>query len=70
VALTICTGFIPFQNDAFLQEGTVISEVYFYGESPPVYPSPLANGTGDWASAYESAAALVARLSMEEKVCL
>lgn len=70
MALMICTGFRPSSDDAYMQDGTIVSDVYFYGESPPVYPSPLANGTGDWASAYQNAANLVAQLSMEEKVCL
>jgi beta-glucosidase len=46
----------------------VISDLYFFGQSPPVYPSPLGNGTGDWAESYASAAAFVAQLTMDEKV--
>ncbi|KAH8903664.1 beta-glucosidase 1 [Coniochaeta sp. PMI_546] len=42
----------------------------FYGRSPPVYPSPVANGTssGAWAAAYARARALVAQMTTEEKV--
>jgi len=41
-----------------------------YGQSPPVYPSPRGMGTGDWASAYDRAVALVAQMTNEEKVNL
>ncbi|KAK0616792.1 glycoside hydrolase family 3 protein [Immersiella caudata] len=46
------------------------SEVPFYGRSPPVYPSPIANGTTSeqWAAAYEQARALVAQMTVEEMV--
>lgn len=56
------------KNDSLIRNGTVVSDVYFFGQSPPVYPSPLGNGTGDWAESYASAAALVAQLTMDEKV--
>ncbi|KAK0658385.1 Beta-glucosidase cel3A [Lasiodiplodia hormozganensis] len=38
-----------------------------YNRSPPVYPSPEATGTGDWASAYAQAAELVGQMTNEEK---
>jgi hypothetical protein len=66
------TGMVPLplaKDDTLVRNGTVISDVYFFGESPPVYPSPLGNGTGDWADAYASAKALVAEMTMDEKVC-
>jgi beta-glucosidase len=56
------------KNNSLVRNGTVISDLYFYGGSPPVYPSPLGNGTGDWADAYASARALVAQMTMDEKV--
>jgi beta-glucosidase len=64
------TGMVtaPAKNDSLVRNGTVISDLYFYGVSPPVYPSPLGNGTGDWADAYTSARALVAQMTMNEKV--
>ncbi|KAH7324954.1 glycoside hydrolase superfamily [Stachybotrys elegans] len=37
-------------------------------ESPPVYPSPPGQGTGQWASAYASARSLVGQMTLEEKV--
>ncbi|OIW24701.1 glycosyl hydrolase family 3 N terminal domain-containing protein [Coniochaeta ligniaria NRRL 30616] len=45
------------------------SETPFYGRSPPVYPSPLANGTSSsaWTAAYARAKALVAQMTTEEK---
>lgn len=67
----ISTGIVTLplaKNQTLIRNGTVISDVYFYGGSPPVYPSPLGNGTGDWADSYASAAALVAKMTIEEKV--
>ncbi|KAI0147436.1 glycoside hydrolase superfamily [Xylariaceae sp. FL1272] len=48
----------------------VADDTYFYGQSPPVYPTPNATVTGDWAIAYSKAQALVSQLSLEEKVSL
>ncbi|KIN00041.1 glycoside hydrolase family 3 protein [Oidiodendron maius Zn] len=45
----------------------ITSDTYFYGQSPPVYPSPVGKGTGDWASAYAKAAAMVSKMTLEEK---
>lgn len=38
-----------------------------YGRSPPVYPSPLGTGSGDWAAAYAQAQAIVSQMTNEEK---
>ena len=38
--------------------------------SPPKYPSPWGTGQGDWAKAYERAAALVEQMTLDEKVNL
>ncbi|KAL2841857.1 glycosyl hydrolase family 3 N terminal domain-containing protein [Aspergillus pseudoustus] len=51
-------------------EEIITSDSYFYGDSPPVYPSPRGSGAGDWASAYVKAKAFVAKLSDDEKVNL
>ena len=40
---------------------------YFYGQSPPVYPTPQISGAGDWSASYAKASAFVAQLSLEEK---
>ncbi|KAJ5712943.1 uncharacterized protein N7483_010124 [Penicillium malachiteum] len=48
-------------------ESNITSDTYFYGDSPPVYPSPNGTGTGDWATSYQKAAALVAQMTLEEK---
>ncbi|VUC23421.1 unnamed protein product [Clonostachys rosea] len=45
-------------------------DTFFYGQSPPVYPSPIGSGRGTWAGAYEKARALVSQMSLEEKVNL
>ncbi|KAH8814885.1 family 3 glycoside hydrolase [Xylogone sp. PMI_703] len=56
------------------------SDTAFYGDSPPVYPAPLAlligykiavgAGTGSWAAAYTKAKLLVAQMTLEEKINL
>ncbi|PLB47486.1 beta-glucosidase-related glycosidase [Aspergillus steynii IBT 23096] len=51
-------------------QSNITSDTYFYGHSPPVYPSPEGTGTGAWAAAYEKAKKLVAQLTAEEKVNL
>ena len=38
--------------------------------SPPKYPSPWGEGSGDWKEAYAKARALVSQLTLEEKVNL
>ena len=43
------------------------SDDYFYGESPPIYPSPPGTGLGGWAAAYQKATAFVAQLTQDEK---
>ncbi|KAB8076562.1 glycosyl hydrolase family 3 N terminal domain-containing protein [Aspergillus leporis] len=48
----------------------ITSDSYFFGQSPPVYPSPEGTGSGSWASAYAKAKQLVATLTPEEKVNL
>ncbi|KAL5362002.1 putative beta-glucosidase M [Aspergillus floccosus] len=48
----------------------ITSDAYFYGQSPPVYPSPEGTGTGSWAVAYQKARAFVSQLTPEEKVNL
>ncbi|RAH50363.1 beta-glucosidase [Aspergillus brunneoviolaceus CBS 621.78] len=49
-------------------EQNITSDTYFYGDSPPFYPSPEGTGTGAWAAAYEKAKSFVAQLTDEEKV--
>ncbi|KAJ5727691.1 beta-glucosidase M [Penicillium malachiteum] len=51
-------------------EDVITSDSYFYGDSPPVYPTPEGTGAGDWKSAYQKAKAFVAKLSDDEKVNL
>ncbi|KAH8425060.1 beta-glucosidase [Aspergillus melleus] len=69
------TGFVVFLGVASLSsaapaQSNITSDAYFYGQSPPVYPSPESSGTGSWASAYKKAKKLVAQLTPEEKVNL
>ncbi|KAJ9138108.1 Beta-glucosidase [Pleurostoma richardsiae] len=51
-------------------QSVITDDTYFYGLSPPVYPSPEGTGVGDWANAYAKAKALVGELTLEEKVNL
>lgn len=51
-------------------QAVIQSDSYFYGDSPPVYPSPQGTGTGDWGAAYQQAAAFVAQLNQNEKSSL
>ncbi|KAK7543761.1 beta-glucosidase-like protein [Phyllosticta citricarpa] len=46
------------------------SELPYYGQSPPVYPSPQTNGTSSakWTAAYAKAREILAQLELEEKV--
>jgi len=48
----------------------VFDDTYFYGQSPPVCPSPEAPGTGGWADAYSKARALVAQMNLDERVSI
>jgi beta-glucosidase len=48
-------------------ERAALSLFWDYGRSPPVYPSPQGAGTGDWASAYSQARAIVAQMTNLEK---
>ncbi|KAF4301013.1 putative beta-glucosidase 1 protein [Botryosphaeria dothidea] len=45
------------------------SELPYYGQSPPVYPSPQGTGNSStaWATAYEKARAIVQQLTLDEK---
>ncbi|OIW32664.1 glycoside hydrolase family 3 protein [Coniochaeta ligniaria NRRL 30616] len=51
-------------------QDVITSDTHFYGQSPPVYPSPNATGLGNWADAYSKAKTFVSQLSLEEKVNL
>lgn len=50
------------------QTSVITDDTYFYGQSPPVYPSPNASVTEPWAAAYSKASALVGQMTTEEKV--
>lgn len=62
-------GFIG-QSIAKSPSEVIQSDSYFYGQSPPVYPSPEGKGLGSWEVAYHDAAALVTKMSLEEMVTL
>lgn len=45
----------------------ITNDTYFYGESPPVYPSPPMPGSPSWAASHAKAVALVSQMTLEEK---
>ncbi|KAK3499907.1 glycoside hydrolase [Neurospora hispaniola] len=47
---------------------SITSDEHFYGQSPPVYPSPNMTGTGAWASSYKKAKEQVGRTTLDEKL--
>jgi hypothetical protein len=49
-------------------DSNITSDSFFYGQSPPVYPSPPTLGTGDWVSAVQKAQSLVSQMTEEEKL--
>lgn len=48
-------------------ERAALALYYDYNRSPPIYPSPQGAGTGEWASAYTQARAIVAQMTNLEK---
>lgn len=51
-------------------QNTITDDSYFFGQSPPFYPSPNTTGTGKWAGAYAKAVTMVGQMTLEEKVSL
>lgn len=51
-------------------QNIITSDDVFYGQSPPVYPSPAGTGLGNWKDAYSKALDFVGQLTLEEKVGL
>ncbi|OAA60386.1 beta-glucosidase [Niveomyces insectorum RCEF 264] len=63
-------GLALLSGSAAVKAELITSDTHFYGQSPPVYPTPNGNGTGNWADAYAQARALVAQMTLTEKVSL
>ncbi|KAL8349051.1 hypothetical protein RB598_002033 [Gaeumannomyces tritici] len=51
-------------DDAYFDK---LERFWSYGRSPPVYPSPLSSGLGDWQDAYSKARELVSQMTFDEK---
>ncbi|KAI1344911.1 beta-glucosidase-related glycosidase [Xylariaceae sp. FL0016] len=68
--LTLTSSALLLQSAAGTGYGFNGSDSQFYGQSPPVYPTPIGNGTTNsrWASAYTKARALSSQMTLEEKV--
>jgi beta-glucosidase len=45
----------------------ITSDSFFFGQSPPVYPSPPTLGTGEWSDAVQKAKIFVSQLTQDEK---
>lgn len=52
------------------QDAVVYQDTHFYGQSPPVYPTPEMPGAGFWNEAFSKAQALVLHMTLEEKTSL
>jgi len=50
-----------------LTNGQITSDTSFYGQSPPVYPSPNAIGAGTWAQSHRKSKTFVSQMTLEEK---
>ncbi|KAH7111240.1 glycoside hydrolase family 3 protein [Dactylonectria macrodidyma] len=51
-------------------QSVIKQDSYFYGQSPPVYPSPPTAKEGKWADAIAKAETFVSKLTIQEKVNL
>lgn len=56
------------QSGGFISNGSVANDTYFYGLSPPVYPSPNGSGVGSWAESYSKAQEMVGKMTLEDKI--
>ncbi|OQE27008.1 hypothetical protein PENFLA_c006G08262 [Penicillium flavigenum] len=52
------------------QDTVIHQDTHFYGQSPPIYPSPEISGTGGWNEAFSKAQALVLQMTLEERTSL
>ncbi|KAH8131339.1 hypothetical protein ACSS6W_003231 [Trichoderma asperelloides] len=51
-------------------QDVITEDSHFYGQSPPVYPSPEMVGGNEWEAAFQKARLLVGQMTLEEKVNL
>ncbi|CAP96229.1 putative beta-glucosidase M [Penicillium chrysogenum] len=65
--LLVTAGFLI--NFVAGQDTVVHQDTHFYGQSPPIYPSPEISGTGGW-NEFSKAQALVLQMTLEEKTSL
>ncbi|KAI1636846.1 glycoside hydrolase superfamily [Biscogniauxia mediterranea] len=61
---------VLYNGDPATAQSVITDDTFFYGQSPPVYPSPQGEGLGDWADPYAKAKDLVSQMTLEEKVSL
>lgn len=51
-------------------QSTITDDSYFFGQSPPIYPSPNTTATEKWAGSYAKAVTMVGQMTLEEKASL
>lgn len=51
-------------------DNAILSDTYFYGQSPPFYPTPQTSGIGEWQQYVDQARSLVSQMTLEEKVTM
>ncbi|KAI6854115.1 glycoside hydrolase family 3 protein [Hortaea werneckii] len=68
--LSVLGALLPLLHQADAVGYTNVSEVPYYGLSPPVYPTPEGNGgnSSSWQAAYARAYSLISQMTLEEKV--
>lgn len=69
-SLALAGLFTPSSAQFTSNASVVLDDTFFYGQSPPFYPSPAATGVGEWTDHVERAKSLVAQMTLEEKVSL
>lgn len=69
-ALAVLSLVHPVVSQNAGKDRVVQNDTYFYGQSPPVYPTPEMSGVGGWDEALSKAQKMVSQMSLEEKVSL
>ena len=68
--LVAVLGWLSLGGSTEILRNVITHDSHFFGQSPPVYPSPAIDGRGDWSHAYNAAREFVSQLTLEEKVSL
>lgn len=68
VSSVLLSCLITLSDAQLVINGVVQEDLFYYGQSPAVYPSPLTNASGPWSDAIDQARGLVSQMSLEEMV--